>query len=157
MADIVSKEMRSKMMGAVKSVSRLENMVASELWKRGVRFRRNTTKLMGRPDISIKKFKIVIFIDSCFWHACPLHGVMPKTNTAFWEGKLQANKARDNEVDIHYRSAGWNICRVWEHDLKKDFAQSVDAIYGFIDDCKNRRKEVRHIEGRIGSESFPSI
>lgn len=73
MPDIMTPEQRRKTMSSIRAVSKLESIVASELWKKGYRFRRNTRKMMGTPDISIKKYKIVIFIDFCFWHQCPIH------------------------------------------------------------------------------------
>lgn len=85
MADRISRETRSKNMKAIKSVSKLEDKIAKELWKKGVRFRRNVKNLKGKPDIAIKKYKIAIFIDSCFWHACPNHGNMPRSNIDYWE------------------------------------------------------------------------
>ncbi len=147
MADVVSKETRSKMMGSIRSVSSLENRVASQLWKKGLRFRRNSKKLFGCPDISIEKYKVVVFIDSCFWHNCPLHIKIPQTNIAFWVQKLEKNKVRDNMVSEHYRTTGWNVKRVWEHDLKQNFGQTVDDIFRFILVCKNN-KGVETFEGR---------
>jgi DNA mismatch endonuclease (patch repair protein) len=79
MGDVLNKEQHRKNMQAIKSQSQLENLVSKELWKKGLRFRKNAKDLFGKPDISIKKYKIVIFIDSCFWHCCNLHGNMPKT------------------------------------------------------------------------------
>lgn len=68
MADKIPKEIRSKNMSAIRSThTKHEDMVTKELWKRGIRFRKNTADLKGKPDISIKKYKIIIFIDSCFW------------------------------------------------------------------------------------------
>ncbi|CAI6236913.1 DNA mismatch endonuclease Vsr [Bacillus subtilis] len=85
--DKMSKESRSNVMKSIKSVSQLENLVASALWNRGYRFRRNTKSLFGKPDLSIKKYKVVIFIDSCFWHFCPVHGRISKSNTDYWNAK----------------------------------------------------------------------
>ena len=67
-------------MQAIKSKSKMEDLVAKELWKRNIRYRRNVKTLFGKPDIAIKKYKVVIFIDSCFSHHCPLHTRMPKSN-----------------------------------------------------------------------------
>lgn len=64
-----------------------------------VRFRKNVKSLFGTPDIASKKYKIVIFVDSCFWHLCPEHGNIPKTNIEFWENKLIRNRQRDCEVN----------------------------------------------------------
>ena len=93
MSDIMTKQQRSNNMKAIKSVSKLESIVSKKLWARGFRFRRNTQNLFGKPDISIKKYKIVIFIDSCFWHQCPLPANMPKSHTDYWEKNLSVIKS----------------------------------------------------------------
>ncbi|ARI75652.1 very short patch repair endonuclease [Halobacillus mangrovi] len=136
MGDVMSKEQRRKNMKAIKSVSKLEKIVSSELWKKGYRFRRNTKSLTGKPDISIKKYKVVIFIDSCFFHRCPLHGNMPQTNSEFWKKKLNRNVARDKEVNNHYEAKDWNLLRIWEHEIKEDLEGTVNKIAKFIELAK---------------------
>ncbi|MCE7793448.1 very short patch repair endonuclease [Salipaludibacillus sp. CUR1] len=136
MVDNVSKQERSNIMRKVRSQSDLENVVSKALWKKGIRYRKNVKSLMGKPDIVIQKYKIVIFIDSCFWHACELHGRMPKSNTEFWESKFERNKERDAEVNKHYLSKNWNILRVWEHELREDFDGTINKIVAFIEHAK---------------------
>jgi DNA mismatch endonuclease, patch repair protein len=137
MGDVLTKEQRRKNMKAIKSQSKLENLVSKELWKRGIRFRKNSKDLFGKPDISIKKYKIVIFIDSCFWHCCELHGNMPKSNQEFWSKKLKRNKQRDLEVNEYYQKLGWHIKRIWEHEIKQSLNDVVKEIIDFIYDCKH--------------------
>lgn len=136
MADMMTPEQRRKNMQAIRSVSKLESIVSRELWHKGYRFRRNTKDLFGKPDISIKKYKIVIFIDSCFWHQCPIHGNMPKTNMEYWKPKLERNIERDKEVDEYYRDKEWNIKRIWEHEIKSDFENVIQDLGGFIESIK---------------------
>ena len=83
MVDKITPEQRRKIMQAIKSKSKMEDLVAKELWKSNIRYRRNVKTLSGKPDIAIKKYKVVIFIDSCFSHHCPLHTRMPKSNIEF--------------------------------------------------------------------------
>jgi len=137
MVDNLTSEQRTKNMKSIKSVSKLESIIAKELWRKGVRYRRNTKSLFGKPDISIKKYKIVIFIDSCFWHMCPIHGKIPASNNVFWKKKLDMNVLRDVEVNTYYHNNNWNIKRVWEHDIKSDFQKVINDIYDFINDCKS--------------------
>lgn len=132
MADKISPELRSKNMRAIRSQSELENRLTKELWKRGIRFRKNSKTLFGKPDISIKKYKTVIFVDSCFWHVCPLHGNRPKSNQEFWDKKLLRNQERDREVTAYYLEKGWHIKRIWEHEIKKDINQVVDDLVNFL-------------------------
>lgn len=133
MSERITKEQRSNNMKAIKSQSKLENKVSKALWNRGIRFRKNA-KLFGKPDISIKKYKIVIFIDSCFWHCCPLHGNKPKSNEKYWDKKLKRNVERDLEVNEYYTDNNWNIMRVWEHDIKNSFVNTIDSIEEFVED-----------------------
>ncbi|WP_438297394.1 very short patch repair endonuclease [Sporosarcina sp. FA15] len=112
LADIISKEQRSKNMSAIKSQSKLENLFTKAIWKKGVRFRKNVRKLYGNPDVSIQKYKIVIFIDSCFWHACPIHFKMPKSNQEYWDKKLARNIERDLEVTAYYTENNWYVKRI---------------------------------------------
>lgn len=132
MADMMTKKQRSENMRAIRSVSKLESIVSKELWRRGFRFRRNTNKLFGKPDISIKKYKIVIFIDSCFWHQCPIHANMPKSNVEYWKSKLERNVERDKEVNQYYKDKGWHLKRIWEHEIKDDLDKVIGELSEFI-------------------------
>ena len=131
-----TKETRSKIMSSIKAVSKLETFVSHELWHRGYRFRRNVRGMMGTPDIAIKKYKVVIFIDSCFWHFCPIHGKMPKSNVDFWVKKLERNQERDLEITKYYTDGNWHILRIWEHEVRKDFDNTIEKITTFIDNAK---------------------
>lgn len=141
MTDKITTAQRRKTMQAVKSISKLEDLVAKELWNRNIRYRRNVKNLLGKPDIAIKKYKIVIFIDSCFWHHCPLHGRVPKSNVDFWENKFKRNLERDGKVNAFYMENGWHLLRVWEHDLKSNFELTIGKIIEFINDAKNNNIE----------------
>lgn len=132
MVDNLDKNKRSEIMKRVKSTSHLEELVGKALWEHGIRYRKNVKDLVGKPDIAIKKYKVVIFIDSCFWHACPLHGRMPKSNIEYWSKKLERNKARDQEVNRYYLDNNWHIKRVWEHELKEDFTGTINSLAKFI-------------------------
>lgn len=135
--DRITKEQRSKVMSSIKAKSKLEDTVTKELWKRGLRFRRNVRSLKGTPDIAIKKYKIVIFIDSCFWHCCPIHGKIPKSNVEFWEKKLKRNMEHDKEVNEYYQSQGWILLRFWEHEIRKDLDGVINAIIEAVNNAKS--------------------
>ena len=70
-----------------------------------------------RPDFVFPKLRLAVFVDGCFWHACPIHATKPRNNAAFWRKKLAANKARDRKVNRALRAAGWRVLRIWEHEL----------------------------------------
>lgn len=125
-------------MRAIRSTNtKLEEKITKELWKKGIRFRKNVKDMFGKPDIAIKKYKVVIFLDSCFWHGCELHGNMPKTNPEYWEKKLKRNKERDIEVTDYYQNRGWHILRIWQHEVKENFDYVINKIIEFIRYAKN--------------------
>ena len=72
-----------------------------------------------RPDFVFPELKLAVFVDGCFWHACPKHATKPRNNRAFWRRKLAANQARDRQVNRTLRAAGWRVVRIWEHELAK--------------------------------------
>lgn len=119
MVDRLSAKRRSALMSSVRSTNTsLELRVRSALHRLGLRFRvRN--RLKGRPDIVFPTARTVVFIDSCFWHACPQHPRSPKSRLGYWGPKLAANAARDREVTLALRADGWHVIRIWEHDVKR--------------------------------------
>ena len=136
MADNMSKEHRRKTMQAIRSQSNLENIFTKSLWKHGLRFRKNVKSLKGKPDIAIQKYKIVIFIDSCFWHACPIHFIPPKSNLEYWDKKISRNMERDKEVNQYYIEKEWYLKRIWEHEIKNDLTETVNEAIKFINQAK---------------------
>jgi DNA mismatch endonuclease (patch repair protein) len=133
MPDKFSKEIRRKTMQAVKSKdTELENTVMKNLWNRGIRFRRNVRDLLGTPDIAIKKHRLVVFVDSCFWHGCKIHFRVPETNREYWQKKIERNKARDLKTTEYYVNHDWHILRIWEHELKQDFEGTIERIVDFV-------------------------
>src|ERR1700685_1997695 len=85
---------RSLLMSRVRRTgTRPEMLLRAALHRAGYRYRINTgSTLPGRPDIVLRRFRLAIFVDGCFWHGCPRHGTVPKTNTEFWTTKILRNK-----------------------------------------------------------------
>lgn len=109
MTDIFSKKKRSEIMSKIGSKdSRIEIEFRKALWKEGFRYRKNSIKYFGKPDLVLSKYKTVIFIDSCFWHGCGKHSLTPQTRKKFWEQKISRNKARDKEVNRYYKKSSMN-------------------------------------------------
>lgn len=131
--DTVSKQKRSEIMSRVKSKdSKIETLFRKELWKTGLRYRKNSSKYFGKPDIVLKKYKAVIFVDSCFWHGCKKHCRVPTTRKTYWTQKIARNAARDKEVARHYKKQEWKIFRIWEHELLRDNGKAVQRITNFL-------------------------
>lgn len=124
---------RSSIMRAVKAKNtKLENVFRSALWKRGLRFRKHVKDLPGKPDIVFSRYRVAVFIDSCFWHGCPLHVRMPKSNIDYWERKIYRNKQRDEELNQKYKEIKWEVVRIWEHEIKEDFEKAVTKIQDIL-------------------------
>lgn len=109
--------------------TKAEVQLRSALHARGLRFRKDMLVRAGsvrtHPDIVFTRVKVAVFVDGCFWHMCPEHFHMPKTNQAYWVPKLEANVARDRRVDAALEEAGWTVMRFWEHE---DVEQAASAI-----------------------------
>ncbi len=121
--DVHSKEIRSFNMSRIRGKNtKPEELVAKYLFSQGFRYRRNVKKLPGTPDIVMKKYKTVIFINGCFWHAhegCK-YFVLPDNNKEFWKEKLFRNRERDFEKKVQLEKLGWKVITIWECQLKKD-------------------------------------
>lgn len=138
MADNLTKEQRHKNMTNIRSTNtKIEKDVTKALWNLGYRFRKNVKTLPGKPDIAIQKYKIVIFLDSCFWHKCPEHFKKPKSNLEYWEPKIKRNIERDSQINQYYKDNNWHILRIWEHEIKKtNFQNTIEKIKNFIETYK---------------------
>lgn len=100
-----------------------------EVWRRGLRYRVDTTPIPGRrrADLVFTRARVAVFVDGCFWHRCALHGTTPKANREWWLAKLDANAARDRATDRELAAAGWTVVRVWEHEEPVAAASRVQA------------------------------
>lgn len=85
----------------------------------GIQCERNDGTLPGTPDFAFHNGKLAVFVHGCFWHHCPKHGKLPKTNRKFWRDKFEQNRLRDARARRELRRMGWATMVVWEHDLKR--------------------------------------
>jgi DNA mismatch endonuclease (patch repair protein) len=106
-----------------------EIALRSELHRMGLRFRKDlpirTADRIVRPDVVFTRARLAVFVDGCFWHQCPLHGNVPRANTAYWVPKLERNVRRDRAVDEALLAAGWTVLRAWEHEKVAEVAAKV--------------------------------
>lgn len=87
----------------------------------GVRGWRLRAKLPGTPDLVITRARLAVFVDGCFWHACPRCAIpAPKSNRGYWGPKITRNVARDERVVRELRALGWRTLRLWEHEVLRD-------------------------------------
>jgi DNA mismatch endonuclease, patch repair protein len=94
------------------------------LHRRGLRYRLHAP-LPGKPDVVFSARKLAVFVDGCFWHACPMHGSVPKNNRQWWQEKLAATVLRDRRKDAALAALGWATIHVWEHERPEEAAERV--------------------------------
>lgn len=132
--DTVSRDKRSDIMRRIKGrETSLEKKLKDALWEKGIHYTKNNLSLFGKPDLLIKKRKLVIFVDSCFWHGCRYHCRMPSSNLLYWREKITKNKARDKKVNKFYKDNGWNILRFWEHKIKSQPKEVIEIVERYLD------------------------
>ena len=120
MSDILSKQAHSQYMKSIKTKNiNIELKVRKWLFSHGYRYRINVQNLPGTPNIVLKKHKSAIFIKGCFWygHSCN-YGHIHKSNTAFWEKKINKNKQCDMQVQLTLQQQGWKVITVWKYELR---------------------------------------
>lgn len=106
-----------------------ELRVRRELHRRGRRYFVDRAVLPGRrrADLVFPRARVVVFIDGCFWHACPEHLRPSRTNSEWWADKLRRNVERDRQADFDLAAAGWTVVRVWEHEATGAAADRIEA------------------------------
>jgi DNA mismatch endonuclease (patch repair protein) len=106
-----------------------EEHLRRELHRLGLRYRKDkllrAAGVRTHVDIVFGPAQLAVFVDGCFWHKCPEHFHMPKSNLAYWQPKLAANSERDRRVDAALASEGWTVVRLWEHVPVADAARRV--------------------------------
>lgn len=105
-----------------------ELRLRSALHALGLRFRL-TSSLPGHPDVVLTRARIAVFVDGCFWHACPIHGVLPRNNREWWAEKLRRNTERDQEKDDALADLGWHVVHVWEHEDAQEAARRIHYLW----------------------------
>ncbi|PPF75630.1 very short patch repair endonuclease [Pseudoclavibacter sp. Z016] len=116
---------RRTMIGNKRRDTKPELEIRRRLHALGLRYRvdfRLDATSRTRADIVFTRRRVAVFVDGCFWHGCPLHAVMPKSNVDYWGPKLQRNQERDQATNSHLRETGWLVLRFWEHENPDDVA-----------------------------------
>lgn len=132
--DNLSKEKRRKVMVSIKGKNtKPEIILRKNLWSRGLRYRIHDKTIFGKPDISNKRRKLVVFVDGCFWHGCKTCYKTPTSNTEFWRNKLTNNKKRRIQVNNKLKRNGWNVLEFWEHEILKNPQKICITIQKYYD------------------------
>ena len=131
MADRMTPEQRHRCMSRIRGRdTKPELVVRRWLWHQGFRYRLYVKSLPGRPDIVMRKWRTVIFVNGCFWHGHDCQRQRPTTNAEFWREKIVRNRERDARNQALLQAAGWHVIVVWECQLT----------------AKNRQKTLRELE-----------
>lgn len=119
MADVFSSHKRSEIMSRVKGrENKATELRLIEIFKNNcITGWRRRVPLFGNPDFVFRGARLAVFVDGCFWHSCPKHRTQPVNNSNFWQGKLQRNIERDRLVNKTLKNQGWQVLRVWQHEL----------------------------------------
>jgi len=132
MSDVMSKEQRSRLMSRVRGRNtRFEldflRHVSAELYPLGYRYRKHCRHVFGTPDIVFTRYKLVVFLDSDFWHGKNYAKLADKMNL-FWREKIERNIERDREVNRKLRREGWTVLRFGERQVEKSPLLMVERI-----------------------------
>ncbi|MFL5796801.1 MAG: very short patch repair endonuclease [Actinomycetota bacterium] len=122
------------MRGNRKTDTRPEVAVRAALHAAGLRFRKEYPIRAGsrvvRVDVAFPRQRLAVFVDGCFWHMCPEHGVMPRRNVTYWRPKLRNNVDRDSRTDLALSEEGWAVVRIWEHATMPEAVGCVTGALG---------------------------
>jgi DNA mismatch endonuclease (patch repair protein) len=129
--DRITPQQRSKIMSAIRSTNTKDEVrLAKALWHLGYRYRKNNKTVFGTPDITFKKWKIALFVDSEFFHGKDWETQKDrvKTNTKFWQKKIERNRQRDMEVNKTLKAQGWSVLRFWSAEIEENLEECIAKI-----------------------------
>lgn len=152
MPDIVTPEVRSRMMSGIKGTNtRPELFIRKELHARGFRFRLHSSAVVGKPDLILPRYNATIFVHGCFWHRHNCHLFkLPETRQDFWEQKLESNRQRDERVRKTLLANEWRVLTLWECSVRGrtrlNSKELIDRIEKWITG-RNKELEIRGTDG----------
>ncbi|MDR2758321.1 MAG: very short patch repair endonuclease [Spirochaetaceae bacterium] len=143
--DNLTPEQRHKCMSHIHSSdTKPEVFFRKALWKWGIRYRKNVKDLLGTPDIAIKKYKIVIFIDGDFWHGNDWkkkhflsQEELLSTYSDYWQKKIRRNIERDKKVKKYYKNIGWTVLRFLTSETEKSLNKCITKTIITINKIKD--------------------
>lgn len=133
--DTVDQATRSRIMSSIRSrgngtteapLAKCMRRAGMTGWRRHMRIR--TKSGYTKPDFVFPRERLVVMVHGCFWHGCPRHGSLPKSNADFWRDKFARNKARDRRATRELRADGWEVVCIWEHSVKKNPRSCAERV-----------------------------
>jgi DNA mismatch endonuclease (patch repair protein) len=151
MSDIVSPEVRSRMMSGIRGKNtKPELLVRKQLHSLGYRYILHDARKPGKPDLVFPKYHAVIFVNGCFWHGHDCHFFRwPETRREFWRTKIESNRRNDVVNFASLKNDGWRIATVWECALKGRKRLFLDYVINEICVFLHSDKEKVEIKGRL--------
>lgn len=149
MADIVSPDVRSRMMSGIRGKNtKPEIILRRALHARGLRYRIHRKDLPGNPDIVFPKWRAAIFVHGCFWHGhdCGLYKP-PGTQPEFWREKVETNRDRDARAESRLRELGWRVGTIWECASRGKDGQSPEKVVARVADWLDSLQDALEIRG----------
>lgn len=134
--DVHTPEQRSKNMRAIRATGTKDEVrLAKALWHLGYRYRKNDKSVFGKPDLTFKKRKVAIFVDSEFFHGkdWETQKLRIKSNQEFWHKKIGRNIERDQEVNQYLTNNGWKVLRFWSKEVKNNLWECIDRTTSEIE------------------------
>jgi DNA mismatch endonuclease (patch repair protein) len=121
MPDVFNRQKRSEIMARIRgSGNKDTELRLIRIFRiNGITGWRRKAAVFGKPDFVFPTLRLAVFVDGCFWHACPIHATLPKQNAEFWRAKIARNQARDRLVTRTLCAQGWRVMRIWEHELAR--------------------------------------
>ena len=150
--DVLTPEQRRKCMSRISSKNTsIEVILRKTLWHEGIHYRKNYSKLPGKPDIAITKYKIAIFCDGELWHGKDWKNKKKKikTNQDYWIQKIERNMVRDIENEMKLEHMGWAVIRFWGNEIKNNLMGCVNEIKETIFDIANSKSFIEYERGNI--------
>ncbi len=138
--DIVSKEVRSRMMASIRGSNTVPEMKVRKLLHRhGFRYRLHPKELPGRPDVVLPRYRVCIFIHGCFWHRHPgcRYATNPRSREDFWHSKFEQNVKRDTKNRTDLLKQGWRVFELWECGIRKPEAE-MEWLLEAVPDCNRQ-------------------
>lgn len=122
MSDIFTEKKRSEIMARIRGRGnkRTELALMEILRRNKIKGWRRHPPVFGKPDFVFPKERVAVLVDGCFWHGCSKHSNMPRNNREYWEKKFRGNRRRDRLVNRTLKKMGWNVVRIWEHELRDE-------------------------------------
>ena len=131
MTDRLSPQQRRRCMQSNRSRgTKPEQLLAKELWRRGLRYRKNVRAIPGSPDFCFKALRIAVFVDGEFWHGRNWSQAKYRIQSRrdYWWPKIEHNMARDLRVNAQLADLGWTVIRFWDSEVRTDLPACADIV-----------------------------